>query len=83
MRNATHFLDPHHFKVDKNVVLIWKAGKWKPSAYHVPGYFLLQPDIVDLNKIKDDPAAKFMKAYGLRRSQVNKMLVDGVVLKID
>jgi hypothetical protein len=82
MKHATHFLYPHHFKVSKNAVLIWKGKAWKPSAYHVAGYFLLQPDIVDLNKIKDDPAAKFMKAYGLRRSQVNKMLSDGV-LKID
>jgi hypothetical protein len=82
MKDATHFLHPHHFKVSKNDVLIWKAKKWNPSAYSVPGYFLMQPELVDLNKAGDDPAAKFMRAYGLRRSQVNKMLSDGV-LKID
>jgi hypothetical protein len=82
MKDATHFLHPHHFKVTKIAVLIWKGRRWRPSAYSVAGYFLMQPDLVDLNKIKDDPAAKFMKAYGLRRSQVNKMLSDGV-LKID
>jgi hypothetical protein len=82
MKHATHFLYPHHFKVNKNAVLIWKAGKWKPSAYSVPGYFLMQPDLVDLSNVKSDPAAKFIKAYGLRRSQVNKMLSDGV-LKVD
>jgi hypothetical protein len=82
MKHATHFLYPHHYKVVKNAVLIWKGKTWKPSAYSVPGYFLMQPDLVDLSKVKTDPAAQFMKSYGLRRSQVNKMLSDGV-LKID
>ena len=82
MKDATHFLHPHYYKVGKNTVLIWKAKQWKPSAYGVEGYFLLQPELVDLSKGKDDQAAKFMRAYGLRRSQVNKMLADGV-LKID
>jgi hypothetical protein len=82
MKHATHFLYPHHYKVSKNTVLIWKSRTWKPSAYHVAGYFLLQPDLVDLKSRKTDPAANFMQDYGLRRSQVDKMLADGV-LKID
>jgi hypothetical protein len=82
MKDATHFLYPFHYQVRKNTVLIWKAKQWRPSAYSIAGYFLLQPELIDLSKIKDDPAAKFMKAYGLRRSQVNKMLSDGA-LKID
>jgi hypothetical protein len=82
MKYATHFLYPHYYKVVKNAVLIWKSKTWKPSAYSVAEYFLMQPDLVDLSNVKTDPAAKAMQAYGLRRSQVNKMLADGV-LKID
>lgn len=78
MKDATHFLHPYYYRVRSGKVEIWSKRAWRPSAYEYASYFLMQPDLVTLGA-KDDKAAQFMKKYGLRRKQVERMINDGVI----
>lgn len=80
MKDATHYLHPFNYKVVGNKVLIWKKGKWQPSAYEHAAYFHIQQDLVTLANIKHDPVAGVIKKYGLRREQAKRMAADGVLI---